>query len=400
MGYRGGQLARLTVTQDSPAATNTPVPAECNANDAQGCTETFVYRQDGVPLELLYTPAKNNLTQRYWYEMDAHGSVVALTDSSGQVVQRYVYGPWGDLIPLLSGPELVPQPLRYRGYVYDRELAGRAEASGWYWLGVRSYDPNIGRFIQPDPSEQEGTRTYVYCGDAPLDCSDPSSLLSLEDVGNVVFAVGVGLAVVGVAATGVGLVAEAAGFSAVGAFSMATLVTAGPVLATAGAKLITGDPEIYGGGLGALGDMGGVSESHIVPEGETGAVQSEGAVPDGSGARKPLVEGEVGRFGDLDARRVKGDDLTPHHMPQAAQHFTSREDGAAVMMRAAQHEQTRSFFGAGRIPLQQEAGLPFRSVLARDLWDYRQIEPQRARDVIPAVLEYYRANFPQLIAKP
>ena len=78
----------------------------------------------------------------------------------------------------------MPQPLRYRGYVYDRELTGRGEASGWYWLGVRSYDPNIGRFIQPDPSEQEGTRSYVYCGDAPLDCSDPSGLLSLEDVGS------------------------------------------------------------------------------------------------------------------------------------------------------------------------------------------------------------------------
>ena len=204
------------MTQDSPQATNTPVPAECNAKDAQGCTENFVYRQDGVPLELLYTPAKNNLTQRYWYKTDAHGSVVALTDASGQVVQRYVYGPWGDLIPLLSGPELVPQPLRYRGYVYDRELTGHGEASGWYWLGVRSYDPNIGRFIQPDPSEQEGTRSYVYCGDAPLDCSDPSGLLSLEDVGNVALAVGVGLMVVGVVATGVGLVAEAAGFGAVG----------------------------------------------------------------------------------------------------------------------------------------------------------------------------------------
>lgn len=182
-----------------------------------------------------------------------------------------------------------------------------------------------------------------------------------------------------------------------GAFSVAALITAGPVLATAGAKLVSGDPEIYGGGLG---DMGGVSESHIVPEGETGAVRSEGAVPDGSRSRKPLVEGKVGRFGDLDARRVKGDGLTPHHMPQAAQRFTSREDGAAVMMRTGQHEQTRSFFGAGRILLQQEEGLPFRSVLARDLWDYHQIEPQRARDVIPAVLEYYRANIPQLIAKP
>lgn len=65
--------------------------------------------------------------------------MVALTDAAGKVIQSYVYGPWGDLILVLSGPEVVPQPLRYRGYVYDRELLGRGEASGWYWLGVRSY---------------------------------------------------------------------------------------------------------------------------------------------------------------------------------------------------------------------------------------------------------------------
>ena len=156
------------MSQDSPQAANTPVPGECNANDAQGCTETFVYRQDGVPLELLYTPAKNNITQRYWYETDAHGSVVALTDAAGNVVDHYAYlGPWGDLDPLHSA-ELVPQPLRYRGYVYDRELTGRGEASGWYWLGVRSYDPSIGRSRagtrQPDPGEQEGTRSYIERG--------------------------------------------------------------------------------------------------------------------------------------------------------------------------------------------------------------------------------------------
>ena len=64
--------------------------------------------------------------------------MVALTDASGQVVDRYTYGPWGDLDTLHSA-ETVPQPLRYRGYIYDRELTGHGEACGWYWLGVRSY---------------------------------------------------------------------------------------------------------------------------------------------------------------------------------------------------------------------------------------------------------------------
>ena len=48
-----------------------------------------------VPLELLYTPAKNNITQRYWYELDGHGSVVALTGAAGNVVDSYAYDAWG-----------------------------------------------------------------------------------------------------------------------------------------------------------------------------------------------------------------------------------------------------------------------------------------------------------------
>jgi hypothetical protein len=50
------------------------------------------------------------------------------------------------------------------------------EATGWYWLSVRSYDPVLKRFLQPDPSKIEGLRSYVYVGDDPVDKSDPSGL--------------------------------------------------------------------------------------------------------------------------------------------------------------------------------------------------------------------------------
>jgi hypothetical protein len=53
---------------------------------------------------------------------------------------------------------------------------------------------------------------------------------------------------------------------------------------------------------------------------------------------------------------------------------------------------TRTYGYAGRLIARADAGLPFRDVLARDLWDYRQIEPQLAREVIPAVLKYYPSN--------
>ena len=157
-----------------PSASSTAaIQPECNANDPQGCTETFVYRQDGAPLELLYTPAKNNLTQRYWYELDGRGNVVALTDVNGLVVDRYHYDLWG---APTTEREDVPEPFRYGGYLLDRELTLPNETAGWYWLQVRHYDPVLRRFLQPDPSQQEGTRSYVYAGDDPLDATDPGAL--------------------------------------------------------------------------------------------------------------------------------------------------------------------------------------------------------------------------------
>ncbi len=92
--------------------------------------------------------------------------MVALTDAGGSVVDRYGYGVWGSLV---SSSEAVPQRLRYAGYWYDAEL-------GWYWASVRYYSPSIKRWLQPDPSQQDGVRTYVYAGDDPVDATDPSGL--------------------------------------------------------------------------------------------------------------------------------------------------------------------------------------------------------------------------------
>ncbi len=63
----------------------------------------------------------------------------------------------------------IPQQLRYAGYWYDSEVQ-------WYWLSVRYYDPEEMRFLQPDPSDEDGVHTYAYVGDDPVDASDPSGL--------------------------------------------------------------------------------------------------------------------------------------------------------------------------------------------------------------------------------
>jgi len=120
-----------------------------------------------VPLELLRQYTGQSL-RRYWYVLDGHSTVVALTDSGGNVVDRYGYDAWGAPIASQTS-ESVPQPLRYAGYWYD-------QAVGWYWVGARSYDPGLKRWLQPGPSARDDAHDYVYVNDAPVDTIDPTGL--------------------------------------------------------------------------------------------------------------------------------------------------------------------------------------------------------------------------------
>ena len=153
MQYRDGQLAQAVIISGTATGSTT-------------YTDTYVYDQGGNPLELIRARS-SGVTDRYWYELDGRGNVVALTDSSGTVKDRYSYDLWGE-VKLATEDPTVQQQLRYAGYWYDTKL-------DWYWLSVRSYEPE-GWFIQPDPSKIEGTRSYIYVGDNPIDITDPSGL--------------------------------------------------------------------------------------------------------------------------------------------------------------------------------------------------------------------------------
>lgn len=102
----------------------------------------------------------------------------------------------------------------------------------------------------------------------------------------------------------------------------------------------------------------------------------------------PVKAGEGGKFGDLDARGVKGDGLTPHHMPQAAAGYTSRADGGALVLPQSEHYLTRTYGFKGAITKAQEAGLPFRDALARDISDIRKIAGSKYDEGIKDVINY------------
>ncbi|WP_435272889.1 RHS repeat-associated core domain-containing protein [Streptomyces parvulus] len=172
-----------------------------------------------------------------YYLTDVQGSVIGLVDSAGKRTATYSYGPYGEA-RTTSGTN---QPYRYTGTYLD--------PSGLYKMGARYYDPQLGRFTQPDPSGKE-SNLYAYAAGDPVNRVDPSGLLSL----------GEGL---GLAGTVVGLVALAPVSApvAIGAAAVGTgLSVAGSIASgnSAGETAAVGILGLGTGGVGAATKLAGI----------------------------------------------------------------------------------------------------------------------------------------------
>jgi len=108
----------------------------------------------------------------YYYLTDPAGSVVAVTDSDGNIVNRYDYDAFGNLIKDNSF-ENVPNRYQFHGRAYD-------EHRGDYHYRMRVYVPAHGRFSGPDmkiePLTPNGACNYLFCRNNPLVYSDPWGL--------------------------------------------------------------------------------------------------------------------------------------------------------------------------------------------------------------------------------
>ena len=118
----------------------------------------------------------------YYYHFDALGSVVALTNSSGNTVEVYEYSVFGQVGA--SDPNH-PNRFMFTGREFDKE-------TGLYYYRARYYNPQIGRFLQTDPvGYGAGMNVYGYCGNSPVGSVDPSGCdpdaLGFEDFLNVNF---------------------------------------------------------------------------------------------------------------------------------------------------------------------------------------------------------------------
>src|SRR5262249_53534697 len=79
---------------------------------------------------------------RLYAEQDANGNVTSLTDASGNVVERYLYDPYGTVTVLDGLWNVRPSGSAY-GWVYLFQ-GGRYEATGLYHFGARDLSPTLG----------------------------------------------------------------------------------------------------------------------------------------------------------------------------------------------------------------------------------------------------------------
>ncbi len=182
-----------------------------------GQTTTFLYDGDQLIGEL----KKNALTASYvygpgideplrmtkgrdhfYYHPDGLGSIAALTDATGAVVERYEYDAFGTPQLIWPTPASLTQlssvgnRFFFTGREYDQE-------TGLYHYRARTYSPKLGRFLQRDPlgylpdvnlyryvgsvgkplpyfKSINETNAYLYAGNNPITRIDPLGLWYID----------------------------------------------------------------------------------------------------------------------------------------------------------------------------------------------------------------------------
>ena len=141
--------------------------------ETDGENETFYVREPGG--ELI---ARATGQTRQYYFFDRLGSTIAMVPAvEGNPTDRLFYTPWGELVTSGSRASTVgttANPYRYvgeLGYYYHQQDAGLQD---WMQLGVRFYQPELGRFERRDPVRLAGgLDSYNYARNDPLRFIDP-----------------------------------------------------------------------------------------------------------------------------------------------------------------------------------------------------------------------------------
>ena len=143
-----------------------------------GTTEKIHYLSGGAILI-----DNNGVETLYYGYYDYQGSLQALVNENGTVVERYAYDPWGKR----RNSENWAENDTRTGWLIDRGYTGHEhlDAFGIINMNGRVYDPLTASFFSPDPYIQApdnwlNYNRYSYCYGNPFKYTDPSGELLWE----------------------------------------------------------------------------------------------------------------------------------------------------------------------------------------------------------------------------
>jgi len=118
----------------------------------------------------LLAPSLTYAQRVEYYHVDALGSVRAVTDEQGDVIERHDYLPFGEE----WNPEPSSQPRKFTGKERDQE-------TGWDYFGARYYEASLARFTSIDPVitfdenrvDPQRWNRYAYVRNNPMRYVDP-----------------------------------------------------------------------------------------------------------------------------------------------------------------------------------------------------------------------------------
>jgi RHS repeat-associated protein len=148
---------------------------EALASAVVGATTTLYGWTPGGPLA-----QKVGSTTRY-YLGDQHGDTVGWTDTTGTLKGTALYDPWGQV---LSATGEMASPPAQGAFGFQSDLTD--PSTGQVDMGVRSYEPTLGRFSSPDPllgdpASPPSLNRFTYAVGNPVTLSDPTGLCPHPD---------------------------------------------------------------------------------------------------------------------------------------------------------------------------------------------------------------------------
>jgi RHS repeat-associated protein len=128
---------------------------------------------DALILRDRSTQNNGTLDERLWVQQDANWNVTALVNSSGQVVERYIYDPYGQVTYLNASFGTISGSAY--AWIYGFQDLRLDTATGNNHADGRDYRPTMQRWVEQDPMGlQPDVNPYRFVGNDPTNMTDPS----------------------------------------------------------------------------------------------------------------------------------------------------------------------------------------------------------------------------------